>query len=182
MIFFLTELEQLILKFVWRHKRWQNGQNYLEKEEKNLMYYTPSCQAILQSCNSENSTVLSKTQKNKNRHIYLWNGMHACSALSNSLWPHGLYQAPLSMGFSRQECWSGLLFPYLGDLLNLEIEPVSLVSPALAGGFFTTEPPGKPIEQNREPRNKPMLIWSINLWQRRQEYTVGKKAVFFPFH
>ena len=121
-------------------------------------------------------------QKKKKRHIDLWNGMHACSALSNSLWPHGLYQAPLSMGFSRQECWSGLLFPYLGDLLNPEIEPVSLVSPALAGGFFTTEPPGKPIEQNREPRNKPMLIWSINLWQRRQEYTVGKKAVFFTFH
>ena len=83
--FFLTELEQIILKFVWRHKRWQNGQNYLEKEEKNLMYYTPSFQAILQSCNSENSTVLSKKQKNKNRHIYLWNEMHACSALSNSL-------------------------------------------------------------------------------------------------
>ena len=143
--FFLTELEQIILKFVWRHKRWQNGQNYLEKEEKNLMYYTPSFQAILQSCNSENSTVLSKKQKNKNRHIYLWNEMHACSALSNSLWPHGLYQAPLSMGFSRQECWSGLLFPYLGDLLNPEIEPMSLVSPALAGGFFTTEPPGKPL-------------------------------------
>ena len=73
------------------------------------------------------------------------------------------YQSPLSMGFSRQECWNGLLFPRLGDLLNPGIEPVSLVSPALAGGFFTTEPPGKPMEQNREPRNKPMLIWSINL-------------------
>ena len=41
------------------------------------------------------------------------------------------------MGFSRQEYWSGLPFPPPGDLP----EPAS---PALAGGFFTTEPPGKP--------------------------------------
>ena len=50
-------------------------------------------------------------------------------------------QAPLSMEFSRQEYWSGLPFPPPGDLPDLGIE---LVSPALAGGFFTTEPPGKP--------------------------------------
>ena len=31
------------------------------------------------------------------------------------------------------------------------------------------------MEQNREPRNKPTIIWSINLWQRRQEYAVGKR-------
>ena len=46
-------------------------------------------------------------------------------------------QTPLSMGFSRQECWSGLLFPPPADLLNLGIEPASLMSPALAGGVFT---------------------------------------------
>ena len=44
-------------------------------------------------------------------------------------------RAPLSMGFSRQEHWSGLTFPSPGDLPNPGIEPVSLV---LAGGFFTT--------------------------------------------
>ena len=44
------------------------------------------------------------------------------------------------MEFSRQEYWSGLLFLTLGDLPNLEIELVSLVSPALAGEFFTIEP------------------------------------------
>ena len=49
-------------------------------------------------------------------------------------------QAPLSMGFSRQEYWSRLPFPPPGDLPDPGIEPVS---PALAGGFFTTEPPGK---------------------------------------
>ena len=51
------------------------------------------------------------------------------------------FQAPLSMGFSRQNYWSGLPFPPPGDLPNPGIQPVSLTSLALAGGFFTTEPP-----------------------------------------
>ena len=46
------------------------------------------------------------------------------------------------MGFSRQEYWSGLPFPSPEDLPNPGIESTS---PALADGFFTTEPPGKPI-------------------------------------
>ena len=45
------------------------------------------------------------------------------------------------MRFSRQEYWSGSPFPPPGDLPNPGIEPVSLTSPALAGGFLTTEPP-----------------------------------------
>ena len=49
--------------------------------------------------------------------------------------------APLSMVFPRQKYWDGLPFSSPGDFPNLGIEPVS---PALAGGFFTTEPPGKP--------------------------------------
>ena len=52
--------------------------------------------------------------------------------------------APLSMGFSRQEYWSGLPFPPPGDLPDEGIELTSLVSPALAGRFFTTAPHGKP--------------------------------------
>ena len=48
------------------------------------------------------------------------------------------HQAPLSMGFSRQEYWRGLPFPPPGDLPDLGIEPASLMSPALLGGFFTT--------------------------------------------
>ena len=52
------------------------------------------------------------------------------------------HQAPLSMEFSRQEYWSGLPFPSPGDFPDLEIE---LKSPALAGGFFTAETPGKPF-------------------------------------
>ena len=64
---------------------------------------------------------------------------------SDSLWPPWTvaHQAPLSMGFSRQEYWSGFPFPTSGDLLDPRVEPVSLVSPALAGRY-TTAPPGKP--------------------------------------
>ena len=47
------------------------------------------------------------------------------------------------MGFSRQEYWTGLPFPPAGYLPNPGIKPASPVSPALAGGFFTTEPEGK---------------------------------------
>ena len=54
-------------------------------------------------------------------------------------------QAPLSMGFPRQEYWSSLPFPTPWDLPNPGIEPESSESPALAGRFFITEPPGKPL-------------------------------------
>ena len=66
------------------------------------------------------------------------------SVVSNSLRCHGLQPTRLlwSMGFSRQEYWSGLPFASPGDLPNTGIKPSS---PALAGGFVTTEPPGKLI-------------------------------------
>ena len=47
-------------------------------------------------------------------------------------------QAPLLMGFSRPEYWNGLSCPPSGDLPNPGIKPMSLMSPALAGRFFTT--------------------------------------------
>ena len=53
-------------------------------------------------------------------------------------------QAPLSMGFPRQEYWSGSPFPTSRDLPDPEMEPTSLSTPGLAGGFFTTAPPEKP--------------------------------------
>ena len=49
-------------------------------------------------------------------------------------------QASPSMGFSRQDYWSGVPFPSPGDLPNPGMEPASPIS---ADGFFTTEPPGK---------------------------------------
>ena len=67
----------------------------------------------------------------------------SCVQLFVALWTVAL-QAPLSMEFSRQEYRIRLPFPPSGDLLNPELEPVSLVSPALAGGFFASVPPGKP--------------------------------------
>ena len=66
------------------------------------------------------------------------------------------------MGFSRHEYWKGLSFPSPGDLPEPETEAVSL---ALAIGFFTTEPPEKPVlvlEGNREPPGN--LMTALRLW------------------
>ena len=57
-------------------------------------------------------------------------------------------QAPLSTGFPRQEHWHELPFPSSGDLPNPGTE---LESPALAGGFFTAELPGKPLNNDINP-------------------------------
>ena len=54
-----------------------------------------------------------------------------------------VHQAPLSVGFSRQEHWSGLPSPPSGDLPNPGTEPQSLMSIAVAGEFFTTSARGK---------------------------------------
>ena len=54
------------------------------------------------------------------------------------------HQAPLSLGFFRQEYWSGLSFPSPEDLPNPGIKHASLTSPVLAGGFLPLGPPGKP--------------------------------------
>ena len=67
--------------------------------------------------------------------------MLSCSVTSDSATPWTVaLQTPLSMGFPREEYWSGLSF-WSGDLLDPGIETASPISPALAGGFFTIEPP-----------------------------------------
>ena len=63
-------------------------------------------------------------------------------------------QAPVYMGFSRQEYWSRLPFPAPVDLLHPAIEPKSLASPALAGRFFTAALPGKLL-----PNSEPSSPW-----------------------
>ena len=55
-----------------------------------------------------------------------------------------VYQALLTLGFSRQDYKSGLSFPSPEDPSNPGIEPMSSMSPAPAGRFFSTAPPGKP--------------------------------------
>ena len=59
------------------------------------------------------------------------------------------------MGFPRQEFWSGLPFSFPGDLPDPGIEPAS---PALAGGFFTTVPPGKSFSGTLETLSLPSLL------------------------
>ena len=66
------------------------------------------------------------------------------SVVSDAVTPWTVVQhSSLSIGFPRQEYWSGLSFPPPGYLPNPRIEPKSPASPALASEFFTTELPGK---------------------------------------
>ena len=76
------------------------------------------------------------------------------------------HQAPLSMEFSRQGYWSGLPFPPPGDLPDPGIKPESLAFPALAGGFFTTEQPGKLWYYIIQPFLFCVfcLLWAGKLW------------------
>ena len=62
--------------------------------------------------------------------------------LFETLWTVAL-QAPLSMGFSRQEYWSGLACPPPGDLPDPGVKPTSPMSPGLQADALPTEPPGK---------------------------------------
>ena len=71
------------------------------------------------------------------------------------------HQAPLSLGFPRQEYWSVQPFPSLGNLPNPRIKPVS---PALAGGFFTTEPTAKPKGEITVPILEVSRKFQIFLW------------------
>ena len=69
-------------------------------------------------------------------HTWVLSHFH-CVLLLATLWTVA-HHAPLSMEFSRQECWSGLPFPPSRNLLDPENEPESFMSPALVFGFFTT--------------------------------------------
>ena len=69
-------------------------------------------------------------------------------------------QVPLSMGFPRQECWSGLPFSSSGDLPNPGIEPTSPVSPGLSGEFFTTECWERGFETNEAWSSKVLCIYA----------------------
>ena len=75
------------------------------------------------------------------------------------------WKAPLSMEFPRQEYWSRLSFPSLGDLPDPGTEPLSL---ALAGGFFSPEPPGKPTGREEKVKKKKwkkrIKVYFIRKW------------------
>ena len=81
-------------------------------------------------------------------------------------------QAPLSREFSRKEHWSGLPCPPPGDLLNPGIEPTSRMSPALAGGFFTTSAPWE------APQHKTCIfIWALGERQSLKSCYLGGHKV-----
>ena len=73
------------------------------------------------------------------------------------------HEAPSSMGFSRQEYWSGLPFPSPRDLPDLEIEPRS---PALQADTLTSEPPGKPLLLGG-PYN--LLLKPEHFWNKKRD-------------
>ena len=72
----------------------------------------------------------------------------SCKVMSDSLQPHGPQPTRLlcPWDFTGNNNWSGLLFLSPGEFPYTRIEPMSPVSPAVAGRFFITEPPGKPFE------------------------------------
>ena len=72
------------------------------------------------------------------------------------------HPAPLSIGFSKQEYWSGLPLPLPGDLPNPRIRPVFLESPALQLDSLLLVPPGKPK-------------YSINMWLNIAKYSIFLK-------
>ena len=82
------------------------------------------------------------------------------------------------MGFHRQEYWSGLPFPSPGDLSDPGIEPVAS---ALAGGFFTTKPPGKPstsrhhliYSSQHSSLRLSLLLWDFS-WTEKELMPTGE--------
>ena len=77
----------------------------------------------------------------------------SCPTLCNPL-ETTAHQFPLSIRFFRREHWSGLLFPPSGDLPYPGFKSISPVSSALAGGFSTTLPPGKPHKLIRQLKKR----------------------------
>ena len=94
-----------------------------------------------------NSTVTGKVGQVQNWSIRICAQAQLCPTLCDLT--DVTHPPPLSMGFSRQECQKGLLCPPPGDLPDLGIEPASPMSLALADGFVTIGPPGKPSEDHR---------------------------------
>ena len=117
-------------------------------------------------------------------HVCCAKSLPSCLTLA-TLWTVAL-QAPLSMGFSRQEYWSGSPCPPPEVLPDPETEPMSLVSLALAGGFFTTNATWEPIYSlflNLPPFSTTTSLWEVdrkimnlsrydNFW-RQQSYEMS---------
>ena len=103
--------------------------------------------------------------------LYLLLSHFNCVQLFTTPWT-AAHQAPLSMGFSRHEYWSGFPCPAQGDLPNARTEPMSLVSPELAGGFFTTS-----VIWEAPLSKTPGMQWRpVNICGRKEGRKQGKKV------
>ena len=96
-----------------------------------------------------------------------------CPTLFETPWTVA-HRAPLSMGFPRQESWSGLPFPSPGDLPNPGVEPASPIQ--LACGFVASEPAGKPLNSIDPPGRMPngdVFGFQVNtlFLQKSQKFT-----------
>ena len=150
------EIWYLIYKICWMGltENWT-------KQKKGWLHRSKSIK-IMQSENHE----ISKGKKKS------FNDMHACMharslqcvPLFVTPWTVA-HQVPLSMGFSRQEYWSGLPCPPPGDLPNPGIKPVSLMSPMLTGSIFTTSTTWEIPS---------MTYWTVLKSPRRKERTDQK--------
>ena len=122
------------------------GKKKIRRTLKFLFTLTWAISLIVNLLSSVYQSIYIKNQRLKKvspKHIwYRFFLFVTCSVMSDSSWPPQTVacQAPLSMGFSRQECWSGLPFPSSGDLPNPGIQPGS---PTLQADSLPSEPPGK---------------------------------------
>ena len=118
----------------------KTGKKALERMSRNLNSQTALVRMHNAATALENSLVV--PQKIKHRITMKSSEVKSLSRVRLSAIPWAIvYQASLSMGFSRQEYWGGLPFPSPGDRPDPRLEHVS---PMFAGRFFTTEPSGKP--------------------------------------
>ena len=88
-------------------------------------------------------------------------------------------QVPLSMGFSRQEYWSGLPFPSPGDLPDPGIKPRS---PVLQADALASEPPGKPFRPALKHSSSPSIIESLEFFSKCFFSPQSDSVIFEHFH
>ena len=103
--------------------------------------------------------------------------LQSCSTLCNPM--DCSHQAPLFMGFSRQEYWNGLPCPPPGDLPDSGIKPMSLTSPALAGEFFTTSCTWATLWPNNEGGLSDWTIYWATYSCKTSWSQETQKSIFF---
>ena len=154
---------QKLIYSSWSEVKWSEvAQSYLTLcDPMDCSLQTSSIHGIFQASVLEWVAISFSRETSQSRNRTQVSCMQADSLLTE-LWgkPHShvqffvslgavAYQAPLSMGFPKQEYWSGLPFPSPGDRPNPGIEPRS---PTLQADALTSEPPGKPIPVEEEAK------------------------------